>query len=116
MYDSNNVFAKIIRGEIKADKIYEDKYVLAFHDITPSAPTHVLVIPTGEYTDFTDFINKASPEEVSYYFTKINEIAHDLGLEKEGFRLCSNIGRQSGQSVFHFHTHILSGRKFGDLV
>ncbi len=116
MYDSNNVFAKIIRGEIKSDKIYEDKYVLAFKDIAPAAPTHILVIPKGPYKDYSDFINKASPEEVSYYFTKINDIACDLGLEEHGFRLCSNIGEKSGQSVFHFHTHILSGAKFGRLV
>lgn len=116
MYDSNNIFAKIIRGEIPADKIYEDKYVLAFHDIAPAAPIHVLVIPKGPYKDYADFINKASAEEVSYYFTKINEIASSLGLDKDGFRLCSNVGTNSGQSVFHFHTHILSGSKFGELV
>lgn len=116
MYDSNNIFAKIIRGEINADKIYEDKYVLAFRDIAPAAPTHVLVIPKGPYIDYADFINKASAEEIGYYFTKINDIATSLGLNKNGFRLCSNVGANSGQSVFHFHTHILSGSKFGELV
>lgn len=113
-YDKNNIFAKIIRGEIPSNKIYEDKIVLAFFDAFPVAPTHILVIPKGEYIDYVDFIDKASGEEVSYYFTKVQEIAKSLNLES--FRICTNIGDESGQSVFHFHTHILSGAKFGGLI
>lgn len=113
-YDINNVFAKIIRGEIPSKKIYEDSFVLAFLDVFPVAPTHILVIPKGEYTDYVDFIDKASTQEVSHYFTKVKEIAQNLGVES--FRICSNIGEESGQSVFHFHTHILAGSKFGNLV
>lgn len=114
-YDTNNIFAKIIRGELPARKVYEDEAVLAFHDIAPNAPVHVLVIPKGEYIDFSDFVSKASAEEVTYYFSKINEIANMLGLEEEGFRLTTNKGSKSGQSVFHFHTHILGGAKFSEL-
>lgn len=113
-YDSNNVFAKIIRGEIPSKKIYEDDLVLAFFDAFPVAPTHILVIPKGRYIDYVDFFNKASKDEVAYYFTKVKEVATSMGLES--FRICSNIGEQSGQTVFHFHTHILGGAKFGGLI
>ena len=116
MYDSNNVFAKIIRGEIPAKKVYEDERVLAFNDAFPAAPTHVLVVPKGEYIDYSDFIKNAPAQDITYYFTKINDIIFDLGLEEHGFRLCTNRGVKSGQSVFHFHTHILSGAKFGAVV
>jgi histidine triad (HIT) family protein len=116
MYDTNNIFAKIIRGEMPSSKVYEDDKILAFHDISKAAPTHVLVIPKGEYIDYSDFITKASKEDVAHYFTKINEIALSLGLAEHGFRLCSNNGAKSGQSVFHFHTHVLGGAKFGGVV
>src|ERR1700677_3979692 len=107
MYDKNNVFAKIIRGEIPCKKVYEDDRILAFHDIAPAAPTHVLVIPKGEYPDYSDFISNAPEADVVYYYKKINEIAMALGLDSNGFRLTTNRGAWSGQSVFHFHTHIL---------
>lgn len=106
-YDSNNIFAKIIRGDIPSKKIYEDDRVLAFFDAFPVAPTHILVIPKGQYIDYVDFLNKAPKDEIAYYFTKVKEVANSMGLES--FRICSNIGEQSGQSVFHFHTHILGG-------
>lgn len=112
-YDSNNIFAKIIRGEIASKKIYEDQQVLAFFDAFPVAPTHILVIPKGQYLDYLDFLNRASADEVAYYFTKVKEIAISMGLES--FRICSNTGEQSGQSVFHFHTHIMGGGKLGEM-
>lgn len=115
-YDKQNVFAKIIRGEIPAKKVYEDERILAFYDISPAAPIHCIVIPKGEYADYSDFVNNASAEETSHYFTKINDIAMQLGLKEDGFRLCVNRGAKSGQSVFHFHTHILGGTKFSDHV
>lgn len=114
MYDTNNVFAKIIKNELPAKKVYEDDKILAFFDIAPVAPTHIIVIPKGQYINYVDFIEKASAEEISYYFTKIKDIAQSLGLDS--FRICSNMGERSGQSVFHFHTHILSGSKFSGLV
>ncbi len=116
MYDKNNVFAKIIRGEIPSKKVYEDDLILAFYDAFPAAPIHVLVVPKGEYVDYSDFIKKAPVIDIAHYFTKISDIASGLGLNDHGFRICSNKGAQSGQSVFHFHTHILSGAKFGAVI
>jgi diadenosine tetraphosphate (Ap4A) HIT family hydrolase len=115
-YDSNNIFAKIIRGEIPANKIYEDEKVLAFHDISKSAPTHVLVIPKGEYVNFSDFASKAKSEEISYFFSKVNEIAKILKVDESGFRLIANVGPNAHQTVPHFHLHILAGKKMGPLL
>ncbi len=115
-YDKNNIFAKIIRGEIPANKVYEDNNLLAFHDISKAAPTHILVIPKGEYIDFCDFTTKANAEEISYFFKKINEIASSLGVDKGGFRILSNIGSDAHQTVKHFHVHILAGKKLGPLL
>lgn len=113
-YDSNNIFAKIISGEIPAKKIYEDEHVIAINDINPVAPVHILVIPKGSYLDFADFTNNASADEVAHYFKTINKIAKEQGLEE--YRLISNKGAQSGQSVFHFHTHIIGGAKISGLI
>jgi histidine triad (HIT) family protein len=110
-YDKQNIFAKIIRGEIPAKKVYEDEGILAFYDISPAAPIHCVVIPKGEYVDYSDFVKNSTTEEIKHYFTKINDIAVLLGLGEDGFRLCVNRGAKSGQSVFHFHTHILGGTK-----
>lgn len=115
-YDSNNIFAKIIRGEIPSNKVYEDEKVLAFHDISKAAPTHILVIPKGEYCDFTDFTAKAQPSEISHFFQKVSEIIRLLELDKSGFRLISNMGKDGNQTVFHFHVHILSGKDLGALI
>jgi histidine triad (HIT) family protein len=115
-YDSNNIFAKIIRGEIPAQKVYEDEKVLAFHDISKTAPIHVLVIPKGEFLDFADFISKASPDEISYFFQKVGDVVKILEVENSGFRLISNMGENALQSVFHFHVHILSGKNLGPLI
>ena len=111
IYDKNNIFAKIIRGEIPSNKVYEDGEVLAFHDISKAAPLHILVIPKGEYLNFSDFVSKAKPEEVSYFFKKIAEIAKLLGVDESGFRLISNIGADASQAIPHFHVHILAGKK-----
>ena len=116
MYNKDNIFAKIIKGQLPAKKVYEDDKILALHDIHPVAPTHILVLPKGEYIDFTDFIMKASSEDVQHYFNKIAEIIKELGLEENSYRLVTNKGSQSGQSVFHFHTHIISGRRLTELA
>lgn len=116
MYDKNNVFAKIINGELQAKKIYEDDIVIAINDINPVAPVHVLVIPKGDYIDYSDFINKASSEIIQHYFAKIAKIITMLGLEPGGYRLVTNKGSDSGQSVFHFHTHIIGGKPFSKLI
>lgn len=114
MYDKKNIFAKIISKEIPADIIYEDDRIMAFKDISPLAPVHLLVIPKGEYIDFTDFIEKAKPHDISYFFRKLSEIGEaNCG---EHFRICSNNGAWAGQTVFHFHMHILGGRNLGGMI
>ncbi len=115
-YDPNNVFAKIIRAEIPAKKIYEDENILAFYDISKAAPTHVLVIPKGEYKNFLDFTTNATPEKISNFFKKVSEIATMLKVDESGFRLISNIGSDAHQTVPHFHVHILAGKKMGPLI
>ena len=110
-YDENNVFAKIIAGQIPANKVYEDDKILAIHDINPVAPVHVLVLPKGHYIDYSDFIQKASAEEVTHYFSKLGEIIQLLDLNSKSYRLVTNKGQESGQTIFHFHTHIIGGRR-----
>jgi histidine triad (HIT) family protein len=115
-YDPQNIFAKIIRGEIPSDKVYEDAKTLAFHDISKAAPNHILVIPKGEYISFADFTTKASAEEIVDFFKKVSEIAGSLGLNETGYRLITNNGNDASQTVHHFHVHILGGRKLGGLL
>ena len=111
MYDSKNIFAKILREEIPCDKVYEDDKVLFFKDINPKAKIHILGIPKLNCIDFADFVSKASEEEVSYFFKKVNEVVALLGINKKGFRIISNAGDDGGQEVPHFHIHILGGEK-----
>jgi histidine triad (HIT) family protein len=115
-YSQDNIFAKIIRGEIPANKIFEDEKVLAFYDISKAAPTHVLVIPKGEYVDFIDFTSNASASDVAHFFKKVNDIAKELEADKSGFRLITNNGSDAHQTVPHFHIHILAGEKLGPLL
>lgn len=114
MYEKNNVFAKIISGEIPGEKLYEDDKVIAINDINPAAPIHILVIPKGEYIDFADFASKASSEEIAHYFKTIANIAKENGAHE--YRIVSNKGAKAGQSVFHFHSHILSGSTNKELI
>lgn len=115
-YDKNNVFARILRKEIPADILYEDEYALAFHDINPKAPVHVLVIPKGEYISFFDFSENAPPEFVHGFTKAIHHVIQSLSVEKEGFRLLSNHGNHGGQEVPHFHVHIFGGRPLGQMI
>jgi histidine triad (HIT) family protein len=115
-YDRNNIFAKIIRDEIPAKKVYEDKKILAFHDISKAAPIHVLVVPKGEYVDFSDFVSTADAAEISYFFKKTAEIAELLNVRDSGFRIIHNSGSDAHQTVPHFHLHILAGKKLGPLL
>ena len=115
-YDKNNIFAKIIRGEIPATKIYEDETVLAFLDISKAAPTHLFVVPKAEYIDFMDFTARASADEIANFFTQVNKIAGILNVVDAGFRLIANIGSNAHQTVPHFHVHILAGKKLGPLI
>lgn len=115
-YDQNNIFAKIIRGEIPCTKVYEDEHVLAFRDINPQAPTHVLVIPKGPYPSFDDFSATASDGEVVAYVRAVGKVARDLGLADPGYRILSNHGRDGHQEVPHFHTHLFGGGDLGRMI
>jgi len=116
MYDKKNLFAQIINKKLAANIVYEDDNVLAFHDIQPVAPVHIIVIPRKEYIDYSDFIAKATPEEVKNYFTKITEIVKKVGLANNDYRLVTNKGQSAGQSIFHFHFHIIGGRDIRGLA
>jgi len=108
-YNYNNVFAKIIKNELPAKKIYEDEYILCFEDAYKSAEIHWLFIPKGHYVCFDDFIAKAAKDEVSHFFQTIQKVAQEHGLSPKGYKLVTNNGKGAGQSVFHFHVHLLSG-------
>jgi len=115
-YDENNIFAKILRGEIPCDKVYEDEHVLAFHDIAPLRPVHILVIPKGAYVSIDDFGANASPEESKAFFAAVSKIANEKGIAGPGFRAIANTGDDGGQEVPHFHMHILGGTPVGAMV
>ncbi len=115
-YDKNNIFAKIIRGEIPGKKIHEDDRLLAIEDISPAAPVHVLVMPKGDYMSFDDFAQHASPELQAHFYMTITEIAHKTGIDKTGYRLIMNHGKNASQSVPHFHVHLIGGRALGGLL
>ncbi|TAH35772.1 MAG: histidine triad nucleotide-binding protein [Alphaproteobacteria bacterium] len=115
-YDRNNIFAKILRGDIPCKKVFENEFALAFYDINPQAPTHVLIIPKGEYISFDDFAAKASNDEITGFFRTAGQVAQQVGAVEQGFRLISNCGSNGGQEVPHFHIHILAGRKLGKMV
>lgn len=111
MYEKNNIFAKIIRGEAPANKIYEDEYVVCFEDIAKSAPVHWLVVPKTEDRNFSEFVSNNSPEVVGNFFKIVDKIIQKHNLVDYGYRLVANCGSNVGQTVFHFHLHILSGKK-----
>lgn len=115
-YDPNNIFAKILRGEIPCQKIYEDEHVLAFPDIAPKAPVHILVIPKGAYISIDDFGARASAEEIKAFHVAVAKIVQEQGLADSGFRCISNTGVNGGQEVPHYHLHILGGAPIGPMV
>ena len=118
-YDNNNIFAKILRGEIPCEKIYEDKFVLSFHDINPKKKIHVLVIPKGKYVDLDDFSQNASAEEMVGLLKGINIVAKKLGISVDtgkGYRIIANINEDGGQEVPHLHFHLFGGEKVGKMV
>ncbi len=115
-YDSNNVFAKILRGEIPCKKIYEDEYALAFPDIKPQAPVHVLIIPKGPYATYNDFIASASDAEIIGFQRAIGNVINSTNIVANGYRLIANAGVYSHQEVPHFHIHILGGRDLGPIL
>lgn len=115
-YDQNNIFAKILRGEIPCDRVYEDAFALAFRDIHPQAPVHVLVIPKGPYASLTEFSGNASAGEVAGFFRALSETVKILGVADGGYRTIANTGSDGGQEVPHFHMHILAGRALGPML
>ena len=115
-YDRNNVFARILRGEIPCRKAYEDAYVLAFHDISPQAPTHILVIPKGEYVSLDDFSERATTEEMAALVRALGHIAREQGAADSGYRILSNTGPAAHQEVPHFHVHLFGGRDLGGML
>ena len=120
IYDKNNIFAKILRGEIPCKKIYEDNYVLAFHDVNPQKKVHALVIPKGEYVNLDDFSTKASEQEITGLIKGISVVAKKIGVSDEvkggGYRSLVNVGKNGGQEVPHLHFHIFGGEKVGKMI
>jgi histidine triad (HIT) family protein len=115
-YDRNNIFGRILRGEIPCNKVYDDQHVLAFHDISPQSPTHILVIPKGEYVSFDDFSEKASAEEVTALIRAIGHLAREQGVAESGYRILANTGPAAHQEVPHFHVHLFGGRDLGGML
>ena len=115
-YDDSNIFARILRGEIPSSKIYEDEHALAFHDINPVAPTHVLVIPKGRYVSWDDFSAKASDEEIAGFVRAVGKLARSAGLVEDGYRLLTNTGTNALQQVGHLHVHLFAGKLLGPML
>lgn len=115
-YNQNNIFARILRKEIPADIVYEDEYALAFHDINPKAPIHILVIPKGNFISFFDFSMNADPELIVGFHKAIHHVIRVFKLQKNGFRILSNHGVNAGQEVPHYHIHIFGGRPLGRML
>ena len=115
-YDDDNVFARVLRGEIPSRRVYEDEWAIAFHDINPQAPVHVLVIPRGKYVAMPDFAANASDAEIAGFWRAVGKVARQLGLEDSGFRVLSNMGTHSGQEVPHLHVHLFGGGPLGPML
>lgn len=115
-YDDQNIFAKILRDEIPSKRVYEDQWAIAFHDIAPVAPTHILVIPTGPYVSWDDFSANASADEIAGFVRAVGTVARDLGLVAPGYRLLTNVGLNSGQEIPHLHVHLFGGRAMGPML
>ena len=115
-YDDQNIFAKILRGEIPCNKVFEDDFSFAFHDINPQAPIHILVIPKGAYVSWDDFSTRASDAEIAGFIRAVGQIARDKGLVEPGYRLLANIGPDSHQEVPHLHVHLFGGRRMGPML
>ena len=115
-YDDSNVFAKILRGELPCSKVYEDEHALAFHDINPLAPVHILVIPKGPYVSWDDFSERGSAAEIAGFVRAVGHVAREAGMVVQGYRLLSNVGKRSGQEVPHLHVHIFGGAPLGPML
>ena len=115
-YDDQNIFAKILRDEIPSKRVYEDEWAIAFHDINPQAPTHILVIPRGAYVSWDDFSDRAPDAEIAGFVRAVGKVARDAGLVAPGYRLLANTGLHSGQEVPHLHVHLFAGQSLGPML
>ena len=115
-YDDQNIFAKILRGEIPSKRVYEDDFAIAFHDINPQAPTHLLVIPKGAYVSWDDFSARAPDSEIAGFIRAVGAVARAAGLVEPGYRLLANIGQDGHQEVPHLHVHVFAGRPLGPML
>ena len=115
-YDESNIFARILRGEIPTRTVYEDVHALAFHDINPAAPVHILVIPKGPYVSWDDFSERGTDAEIAGFVRAVGKVAREQGLVAPGYRLLANVGLHSGQEVPHLHVHVFGGRSLGPML
>ena len=115
-YDDQNIFAKILRGEIPSKRVYDDAFAIAFHDINPQAPTHLLVIPKGAYVSWDDFSARAPDAEIAGFIQAVGTVARAAGLVEPGYRLLANIGQDGHQEVPHLHVHVFGGRRLGPML
>ncbi len=115
-YDDTNIFARILRGELPNKTVYEDEHVLAFHDIAPQAPVHILVVPKGDYVSWDDFSARASDAEIAGFVRGVGKVARDQGMVVRGYRLLFNVGQNGGQEVPHLHAHIFGGGPLGPML
>ncbi len=115
-YDDANIFARILRGEIPSKRVYEDDWAIAFHDINPQAPVHVLVIPRGRFRSWADFAGGGSDAEIAGFVRAVGAVAKQLGLEAPGYRLLANAGMDAHQEVPHLHVHLFGGRQLGPML
>lgn len=115
-YEDTNIFARILRDEIPSRRVYEDEYAIAFHDIAPLAPVHVLVIPRGRYVSLADFTARADEAEIAGFFRAVGAVARQLELESGGYRMLANVGHLAGQEVPHLHVHLFAGAPLGPML
>ena len=115
-YDDDNIFAKILRGEIPCTKVHEDEWSLAFHDIAPQAKVHILVIPKGRWVSWDDFSAHAEPDEIAGFVRAVGQVAREQGLVEPGYRLLANVGQHGGQEVPHLHVHLFGGEPLGRMI
>lgn len=115
-YDDDNIFAKILRGEIPSTKVYEDEWAYAFEDINAQAEVHTLVVPKGRYVSWDDFSTEASDEEIGGFVRAVGKVARDKGLVEPGYRMMANVGAHGGQEVPHLHVHIFGGEPLGPMI
>jgi len=115
-YDDSNIFARILRGEIPSKRVFENEWAIAFHDINPQAPVHILVIPRGAYRSWADFSANAPDAEIAGFVRAVGTVARDLGLEEPGYRLLANAGINAHQEVPHLHVHLFGGRQLGPML